>query len=342
MMRPLIGSRAVADYEIPTTVRGALRIFAWTSAPFIFFLLAGERFLDGHYLQAAFCFVAFVASVFLVVRWEGLGLLWKTFLKWRRQLITWALIIVGAVLLGLGIVRLALDKEPPQDLSQELAAERSARVSLDNQLAATRRELNNFRNSQSGSGGKYGPSFDEDNFKASSDSASERERIAPRDIQRILGALDEIETVADKDIWPTINSASSWAVNWRGVVRNQSNGGIQLYTQIRDDLKVKVWEQIDAILAKYPKYDSTLQEALALDYPPATNDLSKALQGCIDAIGRLPHNFPPSMDDLLEPQFKELIKQANLASDWEMEAKRRLIAIKKNLKDNGTAEFKSR
>lgn len=164
--------------------------------------------------------------------------------------------------------------------------------------------------------------------------------LSPRDVKKILDALSEINKDGETKIWPAINEISSWAANWRGVLRNQN--AVQLYTRYRDALKTDVWDTIDAFLSRHQQFNATLQSALALDYPAAQNELDKSLLDCITALGKLPPNSPPEMDDLVEPQFKELIKQSEIAYEWELEAKRRIAEMQNNLKTKGVAEYAKR
>jgi hypothetical protein len=168
----------------------------------------------------------------------------------------------------------------------------------------------------------------------------ESKPLSPRDVQKVLEALDEISKYGEAIMWPTINNLTMWAVNWRGLVRNSN--AAQLFTTSRDDLKHEVWERIDGLLSKHSKYDSILQSALALDHPTAKNETANALQACIEAMGKLPQNYPPAMDDLLEPQFKELIKQSGLLYQWEVEARRRITEMQENLKSKGVADYAKR
>jgi hypothetical protein len=48
------------------------------------------------------------------------------------------------------------------------------------------------------------------------------------------------------------------------------------------------------------------------------------------------------MDDLAALQFKELIKQSNLAWGWWVEARRRITEMTTNLKEKGVAEYEKR
>ena len=68
----------------------------------------------------------------------------------RSQLLTWAIILGGALLLTLGIFRLATQLPRTNDeqfgsLQSQLQGERDARESLDRQLVATRQELQEFQ-----------------------------------------------------------------------------------------------------------------------------------------------------------------------------------------------------
>jgi hypothetical protein len=118
-----------------------------------------------------------------------------------------------------------------------------------------------------------------------------------------------------------------------------NHNGIVLFTGLRDSLKTEVWERIDVLLSRYSKFDAVLQDAFALDDPSAKNGLAQSLQECIDALGKLPRDFSPAMVDLLEPHFKQLIKQSGLAFQWEIESRRRTREMLENLKKNGVAEY---
>jgi hypothetical protein len=164
--------------------------------------------------------------------------------------------------------------------------------------------------------------------------------LPPRDVQKLLEALDELYSVGEANMWPVVSSINSWSVNWRGVLRNSN--AEQMFSKLRDDLRSQVPDRIDTLLAKYPKYDATLQVALALDFPAAKNELSKALQEVVDGVKKLPKNAPPETDDLVAPQFKELTKQSELAVEWWAEARRRISEMQTSLKNGGTAEYAKR
>jgi hypothetical protein len=164
--------------------------------------------------------------------------------------------------------------------------------------------------------------------------------LMPRDVQRLLEALGEAQYLSEKSITPALGAIDSWAVNWRGLLRN-GNGEV-VYVTGRDTLKRDVWDKIDALLAKYPAYQTQLQAAFALEIPAAKNELSRALEDAIDTVKKYPKNAPPDMDDLMEPRFKELIKQSNLAWNWWAEARQRITEMTANLKSKGTAEYAKR
>jgi hypothetical protein len=165
-------------------------------------------------------------------------------------------------------------------------------------------------------------------------------RLLPRDVQRLLEALGEATDLGENSISPTLGAIQSWAANWKGVIRN--GNGEAVYVTGRDSLKRDVWDKIDTLLAKFPTYQMQLQTAFALEIPAAKNELSKSLDDAINTVKKYPKNAPPDMDDLLEPRFRELIKQSNLAWNWWSEARQRIREMTANLKDRGVAEFSRR
>jgi hypothetical protein len=162
--------------------------------------------------------------------------------------------------------------------------------------------------------------------------------LSPKALRELLDALNEAKTIQSKFVAPTMGQIDSWAVNWRGVLRNYN--GVELYSRLREELKTLVWEKIDGLIERHKQYESELQVVFALDHPVAKNDLSRALQGVIEAIQRLPPNSPPEMDELLEPQFKELIKQSNLGWAWVTEVSQRLDKMTENVSTRGVAEYR--
>jgi hypothetical protein len=164
--------------------------------------------------------------------------------------------------------------------------------------------------------------------------------LLPRDVQKLLEALGEAAYLSEKSITPTLGAIDSWAANWRGLLRN-GNGEV-VYVTGRDSLQREVWDKIDALLAKYPTYQTQLQGALALEIPAAKNELSRALEDAIITVKKYPKNTPPDMDELMEPRFKELIKQSNLAWSWWSEARQRITEMTANLKNKGAAEYAKR
>jgi hypothetical protein len=165
-------------------------------------------------------------------------------------------------------------------------------------------------------------------------------QLLPRDVQVLLEALGEASDLGEKSIGPTLGAIGSWAVNWKGLLRN-GNGEV-VFTTARDSLKREVWDKIDVLLAKYPKYQIQLQGAFALEIPAAKNELSKELQDTIIAVKKYPKNAPPDMDDLMEPRFKGLKEQSELAWNWWTEARQRIAEMTNNLKTRGVAEYAKR
>ena len=162
--------------------------------------------------------------------------------------------------------------------------------------------------------------------------------LSPKALRELLDALDEAKAIQGKFVAPTMGQIDSWAVNWRGVLRNSN--GVQLYSRLREELKTLVWEKIDGLIERHKQYESELEGVFALDHPAAKNDLSRALQAVIEGIQRLPPNSPPELDELLEPQFKELIKQSNLGWAWVTEVSQRLNKMADNVSTRGVAEYK--
>jgi hypothetical protein len=162
--------------------------------------------------------------------------------------------------------------------------------------------------------------------------------LSPKFVRELLEALSEAKTLHNKFVDPTMGQIDSWAANWRGVLRN--NNGAQLYSRLRDELKTQVWEKIDSLIDQNKDYQKELEWVFALDHPAAKNELSRALQTVVEAIQRLPPNAPPALDDLLEPQFKELIKQSNLGWDWVTRANQRLNKMTEDVNTRGIVEYK--
>jgi hypothetical protein len=161
--------------------------------------------------------------------------------------------------------------------------------------------------------------------------------LSPRAIRELLAALNEANNLQGKFIAPTMGQISNWAANWRGELRN--NSGVLLYSRLQDDLKTKVWEKIDDLIDNNKAYQKELEAAFALDHPAAKNDLSRALQSVIEGIKRLPPNSPPETDDLVEPQFRELNKQATLAWEWDTISTRRIQQMLESLNSRGIIAY---
>lgn len=96
----------MADADIPSSWSSAGRN-ALGNSLWILPLVTFERSTEGHYYQAAALGVLWLAALVIAVQLHVIqGLISSR--ERRQQLLTWALILVGAVLLAFGIFRLAL------------------------------------------------------------------------------------------------------------------------------------------------------------------------------------------------------------------------------------------
>jgi hypothetical protein len=161
--------------------------------------------------------------------------------------------------------------------------------------------------------------------------------LSPRAVRELLGALNEANSLQGKFISPTIGQINSWAANWKGVIRN--NNGVLLYSRLQDELKTQVWDKIDTLIENNKTYQTELEAAFALDHRAAKNDVSRALQAVIEAIKRLPPNSPPEADDLLEPQFRELLKQSNIGWEWVSLSNKRIQQMLENINSRGIVAY---
>jgi hypothetical protein len=115
----------MADSDLPSSWSHAGRIVLG-NALWILPLLAGERLLDGSFVEAAGVTVAWFATIALAVKLNVIQELARNRQR-HPQMLTWAFIIGGATLLALGIYRLSslpdraaafpLAVSPPQTVS---------------------------------------------------------------------------------------------------------------------------------------------------------------------------------------------------------------------------------
>lgn len=133
----------MAEADLPDSWPAAGRL-ALGHSIWILPLVVAERLVEGHFYQALFAVIAWVVAVFIAVQLNVL----QEFIasqQRRRRLLTWVLIVAGTLALGWGIARLATESREPNvnhaEVQNQLQAERDARTALDQQLAASRREL---------------------------------------------------------------------------------------------------------------------------------------------------------------------------------------------------------
>lgn len=100
----------MADSELPASTSDALRKFAWNSAPFIFFLLAGERALEEKWLQAAGCLVLFVVNLVIVVKWDQIAA--SRSRKNLQTFLIWSVGATGAILLVCAVAAATWFRDP--------------------------------------------------------------------------------------------------------------------------------------------------------------------------------------------------------------------------------------
>ncbi|WP_420966826.1 hypothetical protein [Bradyrhizobium sp. B120] len=137
----------MADADIPTSWASAGRS-ALGNSIWILPLVAFERVVEGHFGQAGVALLAWLAALAIAVKLHLLHDLISDGER-QRQLLTWALILGGALLIGTGIYRLSFpsvaagdtDLSQVDDLKGQLRNERDNRAVVDRQLGDTRREL---------------------------------------------------------------------------------------------------------------------------------------------------------------------------------------------------------
>ena len=150
----------MADADIPSSWSSAGRN-ALGNSLWILPLVTFERSTEGHYYQAAALAVLWLAALIVAVQLHVIhGLISSR--ERRQQLLTWALILAGGVLLGFGIFRLAsspaalTEVAGQSDLQSRLDAavieadrakrERdAAQQAHQDELAATKTELEKTR-----------------------------------------------------------------------------------------------------------------------------------------------------------------------------------------------------
>jgi hypothetical protein len=146
----------MADAELPLTWAGAARS-ALGNSLWILPLVAIERLVEGYLGQAGVLGIGWLVAIAVAVQLHVFQDIISTRER-QRQLLTWALILGGAVFLGLGIYRLALTSAsiPASNLQSQLDAaiserdqakrERDAeKQSHQDQLVATKAELEKIR-----------------------------------------------------------------------------------------------------------------------------------------------------------------------------------------------------
>src|SRR5262245_26845626 len=125
----------MAEAELPQTWSNAGRA-ALGNSLWILPLVAFERLIEGHFIQAGIAGVAWIVALFAAIQLHVLQEIISDRER-RQQLLTWALIIGGAAILAIGIYRLAV--QPP---SQGINAPHDAEeVRLRQELATTLGEL---------------------------------------------------------------------------------------------------------------------------------------------------------------------------------------------------------
>jgi hypothetical protein len=139
----------MADADIPSSWSSAGRNILGNSI-WILPLVTFERATEGHWNQVAIFGAAWAGAILIAVKLHVLHDIVSSQER-RRQLLVWALILGGTLLLALGIFKLATRELPQPDNEQlhslqlQLQGERDARLALDRQLATTRRELQEFQ-----------------------------------------------------------------------------------------------------------------------------------------------------------------------------------------------------
>jgi hypothetical protein len=89
----------MSDSPLPKTIGEAVLQSLWNFSPWIFLLLGGERYFEGHYDQAIACVAAWFVNLVIVAKWEKIA----SVLKGSK--LTLILGMVAVVLaLGLGLV----------------------------------------------------------------------------------------------------------------------------------------------------------------------------------------------------------------------------------------------
>src|SRR5438874_13803031 len=96
--------RSMADAELPTSWASAGRSTLGNSL-WILPLVAVERLLEGHLNQGAIAGAAWLVALIVAVKLHVLQDIISNRER-QRQLVTWALILVGACALGVGLYRL--------------------------------------------------------------------------------------------------------------------------------------------------------------------------------------------------------------------------------------------
>jgi hypothetical protein len=140
---------AMSEAAVPKTWAEA-RDLVLANLPWILLLVAVERVIEQHFIQAG------VALILCAVAF-GVAIHWNAFEGFKKRVgrrgLAFVFIAIGAILLAGGIYLLASHpsantNELQTNLDQttaQLTAERDARGALDRQLAATRRELQEFQ-----------------------------------------------------------------------------------------------------------------------------------------------------------------------------------------------------
>jgi hypothetical protein len=99
----------MADAELPSTWSGAARNVLGNSL-WILPLVTIERLLDDHFYQGSIAGIAWIVALAAAVELHVVQDAFATRER-RNQMMTWALIVVGALVLGGGILRLANSRD---------------------------------------------------------------------------------------------------------------------------------------------------------------------------------------------------------------------------------------
>lgn len=134
---PRLGQMAAAEAPIPEGFWPKVRWTLTYTTSWMVPLVAIERFADGHYDAGWILAGCFVLNLVVVSRWDQLSAL---FSERRSTLVTWGLIVAGAILLGIGLYRLGLAQVSPNQ-STELQSAREAKGKSEQELASVAEQL---------------------------------------------------------------------------------------------------------------------------------------------------------------------------------------------------------